>query len=168
MIVSNASPLIYLAKINKLELLKKLFGKIFIPPEVYQEAVVRGREEKFLDAIRIEKAIKDGWIEVNKTEKLAEEIKVFADEIDAGELETIGLARKLKASLVLSDDAPARAIAESFGLNSKGTIYVLLRAYKEKMLPKKNVKELVNELSSLGFRISQEVYIEFLEKLEKG
>ena len=37
MIVSNASPLIVLLKINKLSILKELFEKIIIPEELFKE-----------------------------------------------------------------------------------------------------------------------------------
>jgi hypothetical protein len=40
--VSNSTPLIALAKINRLDLLKDYFGKIYIPEEVYDEVVRRG------------------------------------------------------------------------------------------------------------------------------
>jgi predicted nucleic acid-binding protein len=42
-IVSNASPLINLARIGKLGLLQKLYGELIIPGAVWQEIVVEGR-----------------------------------------------------------------------------------------------------------------------------
>jgi predicted nucleic acid-binding protein len=36
-VVSNATPIISLATIDKLSLLSKLFGKIYVPKAVYQE-----------------------------------------------------------------------------------------------------------------------------------
>jgi hypothetical protein len=42
-IISNSTVLIYLAKIGKLSLLKKLFRKVLIPGEVFNEVVIRGR-----------------------------------------------------------------------------------------------------------------------------
>jgi hypothetical protein len=47
MIVSNASPLIYLAKVGKLELLK-IFGEVVIPEEVKVEVVDSGRNTAIL------------------------------------------------------------------------------------------------------------------------
>ncbi len=48
--VSNASPLIFLAKIGKIHLLEKIFEKILIPEKVYNEVVVKGKEKRFADA----------------------------------------------------------------------------------------------------------------------
>ena len=42
MIVSDASILINLARIGKLELLQKLYGEIIVPEAVWQEVVVNG------------------------------------------------------------------------------------------------------------------------------
>jgi len=40
--ISDSGPLICLARINQLELLPRLFAKILVPPEVWQEVTVRG------------------------------------------------------------------------------------------------------------------------------
>ncbi len=42
-VVSNTSPLIGLASIQRFDLLHQLFGKIYIPQAVYREAVTEGR-----------------------------------------------------------------------------------------------------------------------------
>ena len=62
--VSNTSPLIWLAKIGRLNLLKELFGEVFVSEESYQEAVEKGLEAGFSDAIVIKDACEQGWIKV--------------------------------------------------------------------------------------------------------
>jgi len=42
-VVSNSGPLISLARIGALGLLKDYFGEIFVPHEVYNEVCVRGK-----------------------------------------------------------------------------------------------------------------------------
>ena len=44
--VSNASPLINLARIGQLALLPRIFGHLFIPDAVWQEVVVDGRGQR--------------------------------------------------------------------------------------------------------------------------
>jgi predicted nucleic acid-binding protein len=51
--VSDTSPLIWLAKVGKLCLLKNLFGEVIIPQEVYAEAVDEGLKHGFSDALTI-------------------------------------------------------------------------------------------------------------------
>lgn len=167
MIISNASPLMYLSKLNKLNLLRGLFKEIIIPKEVYNEVVTRGKEAGFLDAYKVEKAIEEGWLKI-KEAKIEDELEEFAPEIDMGEIAVICLSKKLKPSLVLIDDASARTIAESQGFNVKGTVYVLIKAYKNNLITKKEAKNLINHLVIIGFRISHEFYIQLLEELEKA
>lgn len=159
----------YLAKLGKLEFLKKLFKKIIIPEEVYKEVVLKGEGKGFSDALIIERAVKDGWIQVKKAKRDADILK-FAQELDVGEVEVLSIARKIKPkpTLLLIDDASARAVAESFGFNVKGTLYILLRAFRKGLLTKKETKEHINKLILVGFRISQEVYVQLIEELESA
>lgn len=66
LIVSDASPLISLAKVGRLSLLRALFEKVVIEEEVKREAIDRGKEEGAPDALIIENAIKEGWIVVEE------------------------------------------------------------------------------------------------------
>lgn len=162
MIVSDASPLIYLSKINQLELLKKLFGNVFIPGEVYQEVVIRGKIDSHSDAIIIERAV-GKWInivKINDTQKLAN-----FEELDKGEMETIILALNKKANLVLIDEACGREIARNLGLNVKGTVYVLLLAYQKKILSREEIKKSFELLIGYGFRLAPELYAKILNRL---
>ncbi|MEK6924761.1 MAG: DUF3368 domain-containing protein [Nanoarchaeota archaeon] len=163
MIVSNTSPLLYLAKLGKLELLKRLFDKIFIPEAVYNESVIQG--QGFVDSRAIEKAVKDGWIEVKKVN--FDKNNEIYHEIDIGESEAIELSNELKIKLLLIDDATARTIAESLGLNVKGTLYVLLKAYHKKIINKIEFKRNLSRLISLGFRISPELYGRILDEINQ-
>ncbi|MEA1904586.1 MAG: DUF3368 domain-containing protein [Candidatus Hadarchaeota archaeon] len=163
-IVSNSSPLIYLSKLGKLELLRKLFKEILAPKEVFNEVVLRGKKEKFSEVLVIEDAMHEGWLKIRGT-KVDRRLLKFAPELDLGETEVISLARKVKADLVLMDDASARGVSESFGLNTKGTIYVLLKAYKSGLIKKEEVKILLDKLILAGFRLSSEVYSRILEEL---
>jgi len=54
--VSNTSPLIWLAKTGKLNLLKDLFGEVLISEKSYKEAVEIGLQEGYSDALVIKDA----------------------------------------------------------------------------------------------------------------
>ena len=62
--ISNATPLICLVKINQINLLRKCFKKITIPEDVKEEVLVEGKEG--YESIR--KIIEDGWIVVENPE----------------------------------------------------------------------------------------------------
>lgn len=165
-IISNASTLIYLAKVNRLHLLKDLFKKVIIPMEVYEEVVIRGIKDGFSDARIVENAVKDGWIEVVKSPKdIRSEMKF--KELDYGEIAVLKLAEAYPNSLILMDDASARKIAENLGYNVKGTLYVILLAVRRKIISKKIAREIINRLVSSGFRMSIELYIKVIEGLKE-
>jgi predicted nucleic acid-binding protein len=148
-IVSNAGPLIALAKIERFGLLRALFNKIAIPQAVYDEVVVRGKGRAGADETR--KAVGD-WIEVQDVQNEAM-VKGFLTKLGRGESETIALALELEADLVLLDDYKARTTAEFMGLNITGTVGVL--------------KRILDELRVKGVRLSDKVYSEVL-KIGKG
>ena len=112
MIVSNSTILIYLGKLNRLSLLKAFFKKVVIPNAVFEEVVVQGKKGKHIDALLVEQAIEEGWIEVKKTA-----VKPGLEEfgIDKGEAEAISLSLDLKVSPLL-DQTHARIAAKAFGL----------------------------------------------------
>ncbi len=164
MIVSNASPLIFLAKVNKLSLLKELFKEVLIEEEVRKEVVDRGKEEGTADALVIEKAIKDKWI---KVEKLKKRGKGKFKRIHQGEENSIFLAKKYN-SLLLMDDEDGREVARVMGLKARGTLYVLRKGTERELITKKETKEILDNLIAEGnFRISTEIYLKFQGDLEK-
>ncbi|KAB3543725.1 MAG: hypothetical protein C5617_007530, partial [ANME-2 cluster archaeon] len=65
-VVSNSGPLIHLARIGRLNLLRELFGTVAIPVDVKIEVVDRGKEEGAADAFLIESEIRDGRIVIEE------------------------------------------------------------------------------------------------------
>ena len=95
-VVSNTTPLIGLASIQQFDLLQSLFGKIYIPQAVFDEAVTAGRAE---GGAKREVSAAD-WIKIVPVkDQLA--VDVLLDELDRGEAETIVLAGELNADWVL-------------------------------------------------------------------
>ena len=81
-VVSNTTPLIGLASIDRFDLLHQLFGEIYIPKAVYDESVVAGRDEGGAKREVSEAA----WIKtVEVQDRLA--VEVLLDELDLGEAE---------------------------------------------------------------------------------
>ena len=160
MIVSNSTVLIYLAKIGKLGLLKILFKKILIPPEVFNEVVIRGREHQHFDAVIVERSVEEGWIEV-KDIAANEELESFG--IDPGEAQAISLARSLGVPVLL-DQTHARIAARALGLKPRGTIFVLAAALKKKLLTYEEYLDSLEGLVKAGFRMSEEVYLAMLAR----
>ncbi|AHF79703.1 DUF3368 domain-containing protein [Thermococcus paralvinellae] len=156
-VVSNSTPLIHLAKIDRLDLLKEFFGEIFIPEAVYRECILEGKGSE--DSELIEKA---EWIKVVriKDETLKKSLML---ELDEGESEAIVLALEMNSELLLIDDYDGREIARALGLKVTGTIGVLLKAKFQGKIT--SLKEELEKLKKTGFWLSDELYKKILEEV---
>lgn len=168
MIVSNSTPLIYLAKLGHLTLLRKLFKKVNVPDEVMVE-VMRGKELGFDDVAIVEKAEQEGWITVTQLNRVQRRDhlklrRIFSD-ISEADAAAIVLARSLSVPLCL-DDSRAIKVAEVLEVKHIGTLGILLLAVKNGLLGKKQAKKLVFSLPERGFYIAHDLLAEFLKQLE--
>jgi len=97
-VVSDATPLIGLAKINHFFLLKDLFGTVIIPQAVYDEVVTHAPNRP--GATEVSQA---AWIQ---TQTVSDKTKVayLRTDLDQGEAEALVLAKELTADWVLLDE----------------------------------------------------------------
>jgi len=159
-IVSNATPLIYLAKADKLNLLKGIAKQVYIPEAVFQEVVIEGKRLGEKDAYRVEKCIDQGWLNIQKAKKMLS----FDIPIHYGELEVISLAVQEGINKVLIDDAKARSIADLAGLQPVGTLWVLLESVKNRMMDFDEFLSTLESIIKAGFYLKDEVYIKAIRK----
>jgi len=157
MIVSNSTPLIGLAKIGRLDLLKELYKEVLIPEEVRVETIDMGIEKNSPDAYVIRKALQDGWIVVRNV-KILSGLTDFG--IDVGEAAALSLAKSRGEKEVLIDERHARLAAKALGLKPLGTIYILLAALKKEYISYDEYAASLEGLIKSGFRLSEEVYME--------
>jgi hypothetical protein len=84
--IADSGPLICLARINQLELLPRLFAKILVPPEVWNEITVRGKDHPGAQQVR-----QGTWLTLQAPDpQLVKPLSIF---VDAGEAEAIALAQ---------------------------------------------------------------------------
>lgn len=153
-VVSNSSPIIHLVKINKLYLLERMYGQIFVPNQVYLECTETRQyheEVKFISAA--------SWIDIVQIKDI-KLFKLLYSEIDAGEAEALVLAFENNADLVLLDDMEARSMARRLEFTVTGTLGVLLKAKKQGIIT--SLKEDISKLESTGFWISSDLKARFL------
>jgi len=133
-VCSNTSPIIFLSKINQLELLNKCFSNIFVPEAVLNELIDYPTPEF-----------------INKS-KISDHGKAFVTgslgALHRGELEAIVLARELKADFIILDDHLARKKAQRMGIKIIGTLGVLLLACKKGFISSHDVKHHINTLTT--------------------
>ena len=153
-VVSNSSPLINLARIERFELLQHFYGEIVISPAVYDEVVTRGNERDGSQDVRAAK-----WIrQQSPQDQLA--VDALAADLDRGEASAIILARELNAKCLLIDEIRGRRIAMSLGISVVGTIGILARAKRENIIA--NVKDELDRLRLRGTWIHPRLYQDVL------
>jgi len=167
-VVTNTSPIIILAKIKRLQLLKELYGTVIMSPFVKAECIDRGRDVGAEDVLEIENGIKQGWIQlVNLDRKQMRKVKRMMNEarIGFGEAEALVLAESRKALAVL-DDKEARAVAKSWSLEYTSTLMVLYEAFEKGLT---GYDELVEDLAKLTkiMWISTDVITDIIRRAKK-
>lgn len=152
-VVSNTTPIISLLKLNRLELLQKIYNQINIPTAVYKEIEAGNLKEYYLDLSKIE------WINILEI-KNTQALKYFLD-LDQGEAEAIVLATEINADLILIDEKIGRFYAKHANLNLTGTIGILIKAKSMGLI--NDLKAILDELIKKDVWISQKLRNEILK-----
>lgn len=137
-IISDSSCLIALTNAGHLDVLRLVYGRILTTSMVVQEFGYALPE----------------WIDVRDpldTQLVAR----FMDLVDAGEASAMVLAIETERSIVILDDLAARRLAIDLELPHTGTLGVLLKAKSKGAVTA--VLPILNDLKSVGFRLSEEV-----------
>ncbi len=160
-VVADASPLIFLAKVRKLDLVCGLLGRdIRLPRAVHREVVAPG-----IDAV--ERETLESFLAHCRIEAVPRPRR-FASCMSAADNAALTLAVRCRAGILLCDERATRIVAEAEGIRPLGTLGVLLRAMREEMLTRSEVRGTVDLLvRTHGFRIGVELYQAILAELDR-
>ncbi|MCY4060244.1 MAG: DUF3368 domain-containing protein [Gammaproteobacteria bacterium] len=148
---ADTGPLIALGRVEKLQLLPRLFGAGVIPPAVHREARIESGRP---GAKRIGEALSAPWLRVAA---LADETPVanLLRVVDAGEAEAMALCLQRQARILLIDDAKGRDVARRAGIPLVGVAGVLLAAKSKGLLVA--VSPVLEDLVGVGYRLSRQL-----------
>ena len=159
-VVADASPLIFLGKIQRLVLIRRVLGDDVIVPQQTREEVLApplDRAEsvelhRFLAAARVERV---------------DSPRDFAAGMSRADNAAMTLAVRLKADLLLTDDRTVRRLATVEGVRALGTLGVLLLALRRGLVDRAEVRRLIDDLvGSHGFRIGVELYAAVIREID--
>lgn len=139
-IISDTTPIISLLKINELEILQKVYDSIIIPTAVFQEIEIGKNKDYYTNISKLD------WIKIMGIKN--KNAVASLNDLDSGEAEVIILAKEIKADLVIIDEILGRKFAKNTGLIVTGTIGVLMKAKKMKLI--NNVLPLLEEMQNKG------------------
>jgi predicted nucleic acid-binding protein len=140
--VTNSTCLIGLERIERLDILPQVFDTVFAPPAVAREV------RTSLD-----------WLKVTAVANSSVVI-ALRTQMDEGEAQAIALALELEDVLLILDDKKARRVAQHMRMKVIGTVGMLLRAKRQRVIAE--VKPLLLKLTEVDFRISQGIIQEAL------
>jgi len=154
--VVNTSPLVFLGNLGRLELLRHAGREVCIPLAVAEEIAAKP------DAAAM--AVQDAcatWMQVRTiTDQTA--VTLVQAALHRGEAEAIVLAVELQAERLVLDDQDARRFADRCGLNTIGTLGILLAAKQRGAIP--SLREEITTLATLGFRVNPQLVAAVLQR----
>ena len=147
-IVVNTSPWITLSLCGQIRILEKLYTDVYIPQHVKQEIINGG-----IESFGVRELETCTWLKIEVVHDI-EKVK-FLYELEQGEAEVIVLAKEKNIEQVLIDEKVARLQAKVLGLEVIGTLGILLKAKKKRLLT--SIKPSITKILENGIWIKDEI-----------
>ena len=160
--IVNASPLIYMGKLGRLDLLRNLYSEIITTPEVKNEVMIENYPEFAALSIAF-----DSWITVKTIENTELMQNLQSLQINLGEANVITLSiERVNDYVLILDDLIARTIAKTFNIRITGTLGVILDAMHSHIITVDQTRMLIDKLvTETPYRISVKLYQSILKKI---
>ena len=160
-VVSDSSPLNYLALLSDFDLLRQIYGTLVIPPAVHREVVERGANYP------VRKAVSEAlgeWISVAEAPDAAQIMLLRREHrLDPGESEAILVAEALGKAVLLMEEQRGVRCARERGMTVIRTPLIYADAKLLGLIV--SVREKLDELRTHGFRLSERHYELILQEL---
>ena len=166
--VFDSTTLIYLGRVGLLKEIKNLEEDKIIPKSVYDEVVKKGVERGATDAYLIEVLVKDHCFRI-VTAKDKKVMKRFRQipKLHKADAETLTVAKEVDG-IAIMDESKGRGVANIYGIEVRGSIYILFRLLSIGVLSKEEMKDKLDAMINIGWRCSTELYTTVLRELEKA
>ena len=151
MIVADASPLIVLAKLQRLNLLNRLYGKVLIGPLVKVETIDSGKALRAQGVEQLEAAREEGWLQtvrLTPEEHGLMQRLTRRSHLDRGEAESIALA-SVRGLRLIVDDKAARGVAAAAAVEHCGTVGALLEGHLRQHLDLGELEATLRDLTHI-------------------
>jgi predicted nucleic acid-binding protein len=155
-LVVNASPLIFLARIERLDLLTSLAKPLVVPAAVIREIQAGSDRDGAADQIRDLTSI----LRVDDR-PLPDRIRVW--DLGAGESQVLAHGLERPGSEVVLDDLAARRCARSLGLPMIGTLGIVLLCRHRSIISA--ARPIIQALCDAGLRLKPSLIAEALAKV---
>ncbi|MBI2110619.1 hypothetical protein HYT51_02470 [Candidatus Woesearchaeota archaeon] len=165
-LVCDSSILILLAKTSLLRQIYLYTHKLSIPEDVFKEVVIKGRENNKVDALLVEREIKNKKIlvaEIKEKDMVKELLKNF--KFSAGEAQAIALTIQ-ENSILGTDDREAIKACKVYGISFITALGFLIKISQDKKISKEDASIKIEQLKSIGY-YSENIILNAIEECEK-
>jgi len=131
-LVPDCCTLIYLTKVDLVELLSKLFDEVWIGEIVYEESVIRGKQEQKSDAFILERLIEKERFKIKKLASNEDFDKEKLYFVGPGETNVYLLAKSHNDTIAITSDSIAYNKLIRRGVNTVRADELLLEVFKRK------------------------------------
>lgn len=146
-VIVNNTPLVALWILNRLDLLRDLYGIVWIPETVEREFIATEA------IVRQSALLQSPWIQVVCVSNPRLALTYVG--LDQGEAEVLALAVEHNARLVVIDERKGRRYAQRLGLALTGTLGILLLAKQEGLIPM--LAPLLDQLEQSGLHLGADL-----------
>jgi predicted nucleic acid-binding protein len=155
-VITNTTVISNFASVGRLNLLRQLFGEVYLSTEVYaeiQDGLAEGHAFYAGIETHVHPLTPQGWLRLIALTGEAE-LRVFGqlmDSLHRGEAASLAIAVQ-RGWAFFSDDARARQIGRNLHVPVSGTLGVLLRAVKAQLLSLAEANALLDQMIRAGYR----------------
>ena len=153
-VVVNASPLIFLGRAQRLELLRLLSGRVLVPEMVSAEILRRGERDAAVSALTNAAE----WIEIVEAPEIPPSIQAWG--LGPGESAVLALSLQEGNATAVLDDLAARRCAAALGVPLRGTLGIVLAAKRQGRI--QAARPVLEDLLRTGLYLSRPVLDEAL------
>lgn len=152
-IVFNSSPLIFLSRLDFLELFLQYDYQFYVPEIVIKE--INAKQDEASNYVNVVVANNSLIVKQISLFSLANSIN---ERLGRGEAEAIALGTELQSDYVILDDFAARREAMRLGLNVKGTLAIIRKMMADDKVKIDDLDQFYQQLLQIKFRVKRSIF----------
>ena len=165
-LVFDATPLIYLARADRLVPVARLADECLVPEPVYDEVVTEGLDAGYPDARRIEAVVEADHLSVREMPE-----SDFADRLQRNDglsdadVAVLAVAAATDGTAIM-DERRGRQVARVEETPVHGTAFLVLALLRDDVLDRQETLGTVDEMLDAGWHCSTDLYARSRERIE--
>lgn len=165
-LVFDATPLIYLARVDRLEEVTGLTESCLVTQPVYEKVVTTGLEAGYPDARRIEVVVEAGHLTVRDppANGLADRL-VRNDGVSDADISVLTTAASTGGTAIM-DERHGRQVARVENIPVHGTAFLVLALLRERELSRDETLGTIDAMIDAGWHCSTDLYTRIRDRID--